>query len=110
MACFQITKSVLTAITTDVLNLNLDSDSSVFFGLTVTDEVNNKVSSSVVYLAKTGAAPSITPDFVEYAIIGDLLEYALSAVYDSINNRIVLRLQNNHTETLRVDIAEIGKT
>lgn len=110
MACFQITKSVLVAITTDVLNLNLDSDSSVFFGLTVTDEVNNKVSSSVVYLAKTGTPPSVTPDFVEYAIIGDSLSYALSAIYDSINNRIVLRLQNNHTETLRVDIAEIGKT
>lgn len=110
MACFQITKSVPVGVITGALNLNLDSESSVFFGLSVTDEVNNKVSSSVVFLAKTGTTPNITPDFVEYAKIGDTLNYDLSADYDTANNRIIFRIQNNHTVTLRVDIAEIGKT
>jgi hypothetical protein len=109
LACTQITKIIIENDTVDVLNLDLNEYSNVFFSLTVTDEVNSKVSSSVVYLAGTGITPSVTPDFVEYAIIGDTLNYELSATYNSVDNKLVLTVENTELADLRVDIAEIGK-
>lgn len=110
MACQQITKTVNIGDTSNMIDIFISNTSSSLFGLTITDLTTNEVRAMIVHVSYSGVSPTITPYFVEYAIVGNAIPFDLDVVYDQPNEKLTVVYENTHTNNVRVDLSEIGST
>lgn len=111
MACQQITRTVAAGNTDVIQTYPILDVSGALVSLTVTNPVTDKTICELIHFNYTGTPPNIEAHYVEYATIGNVSEVNFSAevIYESTSASLQLKLTNNESSTVRVELADIAR-